>query len=48
MTYRIRYRRDTPLGVRYPESAGSFDTREAAEQFRRLCANAENMEVIES
>lgn len=46
--YRLRYRRDTPLGRRFPESAGWFETREAADQFRRLCVNGDHMEVVES
>lgn len=46
--YALRYRPDTHLGRRYPKpSCAHFATREAAEDAREACPNAEHMEVVE-
>lgn len=45
--YAIRYRPDTDLGRRFTGTSAPFDTREAAEHMRAMCANAEAMETVE-
>lgn len=47
-TYALRYRPDSDLGRRFTATpAGHFATREAAENIRLQCANAEHMETVE-
>lgn len=52
MTWQLRYIPDTKLGkqyplMRYPWRGEAYPTREAAEQVRRACANAESLEIVE-
>lgn len=48
MRYAIRYKPDTDLGRRFSATpAGHFATREAAENIRLQCSNAESMETVE-
>lgn len=50
--FTIRYRPGTDLGRRFPATkypwrSEGFATRDAAEEIRRACPNAEHMEVVE-
>lgn len=44
--YSIRYTPGSHLAARWPDPAGDFPTREAAEDIRRQCVNATHMEVV--
>jgi hypothetical protein len=47
MRWAVRYRPDTDLGRRFTAtSTAHFATRQAAEDMRMQCANAESMETV--